>query len=262
MKISYRTHPVLKLLKSGDFSSVMFFEGDGEYLSKKMQEIKGSFGITHNSFLQNIKLISKPFAEAINLSCDKMISQEMRKDILSRKSEGVLLYDNMTYCYFISPLGKGDFVLTYFRFAKHQDGYVVLTGYVSMSKIDGVDGLSHYISSEMDSSGLGYQDMAFEYLVELTAILNFIKYAEVETKHLKPKSRTKDIDCKYINDTDLNITTLDSKWFTTLVKSDAFKVRGHFRLQACGEGMKERKLIWINDFQKEGYTAPARKINN
>jgi len=54
---------------------------------------------------------------------------------------------------------------------------------------------------------------------------------------------------------------LDSKWFTTLVKSDAFHVRGHFRLQPKkkdGEWTKE--LIWINDFQKEGYTAPARRL--
>lgn len=32
------------------------------------------------------------------------------------------------------------------------------------------------------------------------------------------------------------------------------------RVNKKGEGMKERKLIWINDFKKTGYTAPARKL--
>jgi hypothetical protein len=97
-------------------------------------------------------------------------------------------------------------------------------------------------------------------MASIIAISLFKKYADVETKHLLPGQRSKEILCKYINQTKLPITFLDSKWFTTLVKSDGFKVRGHFRLQPCGENMKDRKLIWINDFEKSGYTAPARKL--
>lgn len=85
----------------------------------------------------------------------------------------------------------------------------------------------------------------------------FKKYAEVETKVLLPNTKLKSINCKYVNDTKLPITYLDSKWFTNLVKSDAFNVSGHFRLQPY---KNSKKLIWIEGFQKDGYTSKARKI--
>jgi hypothetical protein len=89
----------------------------------------------------------------------------------------------------------------------------------------------------------------------------FIQYAEIQTKNLKPNRQIwEGINCIYNNKTNHDITVIDSTWFTTLIKSDAFKVRGHFRLQPCGEGMKDRKLIWINEFQKEGYTREAKKL--
>jgi hypothetical protein len=96
----------------------------------------------------------------------------------------------------------------------------------------------------------------------LIATLNFIRYADIQIKNLPAKKRVKDIRCKYVNDTDSNIEFLDSTWFTTLIKSEAFKVRGHFRLQPKknnNEWIKE--LTWIKDFLKTGYTAPAKKLN-
>lgn len=90
----------------------------------------------------------------------------------------------------------------------------------------------------------------------------FKSYACVETKIIEPHSRIKDIGCKYINETSLPITYLDSKWFTNLVRSGAFKVRGHFRLQPKkADGVWTRELIWINDFLKTGYTSPAKILN-
>lgn len=97
----------------------------------------------------------------------------------------------------------------------------------------------------------------------ITVITMFRKYADVETKLLQPKSKIgSGIKCKYINQTDYQITCLNSTWFTNLVKSDAFKVSGHFRLQPCHDenGLPTKKLIWISDFMKSGYTAPARKL--
>lgn len=102
---------------------------------------------------------------------------------------------------------------------------------------------------------------AIAYFIMLITL--FKKYAEVETKILPPKSKQgKTIKCKYINQTDYQITYLNSTWFTNLVKSDAFKVSGHFRLQPCHDenGLPTKKLIWISDFVKSGYTAPARKL--
>ena len=104
--------------------------------------------------------------------------------------------------------------------------------------------------------------------VDLSFLLNcilailFIRYAKVETKILPPKTKTMGVGCYYNNTTKSKITMLDSRWFTTLMKSDSFKVRGHFRLQPKKEnGEWTKQLIWINEFEKSGYTAPARKLN-
>lgn len=94
---------------------------------------------------------------------------------------------------------------------------------------------------------------------EIAAIELFIQYSEITTKILPPKEQIwNSHTCVYNNKTQDEITIIDLTWFTNLIKSDAFKVRGHFRLQPCGEGMKERKLIWINEFQKEGYIREAK----
>ena len=59
------------------------------------------------------------------------------------------------------------------------------------------------------------------------------------------------------------IQILNSTWFTTLVKSDNFKVRGHFRLQPKKKGGEwTKEIIWVNEFVKSGYTAPAKKLTN
>lgn len=88
----------------------------------------------------------------------------------------------------------------------------------------------------------------------------FLQYAKLETKILK-KNEKDSIICRYQNKLPLHITIVDSTWYTNLIKSDAFKVRGHFRLQPHGNGLKNRKLIWINEYQKEGYVREAKKLS-
>jgi hypothetical protein len=56
--------------------------------------------------------------------------------------------------------------------------------------------------------------------------------------------------------------TVDSAWSKTLIKSDGFLVSGHSRMQPVGEGSKYRKLIWIDTFEKEGYTREAKMLNH
>lgn len=51
-----------------------------------------------------------------------------------------------------------------------------------------------------------------------------------------------------------NIRIIDSSYFTTTIRSGEFDVNGHWRMQVCGEKMLKRKLIWISDFIKHGYT--------
>jgi hypothetical protein len=89
--------------------------------------------------------------------------------------------------------------------------------------------------------------------------LLFLRYAEVETKVTGPKDRRARVnEVKYVNQTGFDVQVVDSRWFTTLVRTGAFGVRGHFRLQPFGEGGKQRKLIWVGDYQKQGYVRRAK----
>jgi len=98
-------------------------------------------------------------------------------------------------------------------------------------------------------------------MADVSLVYAFLNHAEVQTKVVAGQSRVKEVSGKVINDTNINLTTLDCTWFTNIVREEGFKVRGHFRLQPVGEGRMERKLIYIKDFEKSGYTRKA-KIEN
>lgn len=65
-------------------------------------------------------------------------------------------------------------------------------------------------------------------------------------------------DGKIANMTENTVYVVDSSWNKLIIRTDGFGVRGHFRLQPCGTNMTDRKLIWINAFEKEGYKRQPR----
>jgi len=105
----------------------------------------------------------------------------------------------------------------------------------------------------------------YQHFYAALSLILLKKYAPINVKYVsgrgKGTNRAKVQGEKYINDTDFSIQILDSTWFTTLIRAKGFNVNGHFRLQPCGKGRKEKKLIWINPYQKKGYIRKAKKIN-
>jgi len=108
-----------------------------------------------------------------------------------------------------------------------------------------------------------------QFIAFVGCTLLFLRFAEVETKVAGPSvptgKRTVLNGEKYLNDTDVKVEFIDSRWFTTLVKSEGFGVKGHFRLVPTGSRevpleQRPRKLTWIADFQKTGYTRTAKVL--
>jgi hypothetical protein len=97
----------------------------------------------------------------------------------------------------------------------------------------------------------------------LVKMFIFQKYAKVETKVISPNEKYKIEKGNIFNETRLPITYVDSTWFTNLVVSGAFAVRGHFRLQPKKDekGKWTKELIWIKDFEKQGYHRQAKILN-
>ena len=267
MKVSYRNYPILKMLKDGNLDHMTPRKDDKPYF-----DLKGNVFLHHwlkNSpfFLKNINVISDPFQFACERASPKLL--DLFNDIIINDTadlsvDGTFIFGGFVYMmHYAVKKGSKNLSLALYRFSKCG---VPLSYYIENTDqpIEAwATDLFKY--NWIDDKGFQDFDKALKYIKDFsytTIILSLFKrYAEVETKELKPNSKLKTIDCKYVNDTDLHLTYLDSKWFTTLVKSDAFNVRGHFRLQPFGKEMKEHKLIWISEFTKTGYTAPARKLN-
>ncbi len=92
----------------------------------------------------------------------------------------------------------------------------------------------------------------------------FKKYAKVETKVVNRKSRNKSVGGeRCVNETEFDLNYVDCTWFTTIVRTEGFKVRGHFRLQPKKDAYGEwtRELIYINEFEKHGYTRMAKMLS-
>lgn len=90
-------------------------------------------------------------------------------------------------------------------------------------------------------------------------VLPFLTFAECETKIINSATqhKVKINKEKYVSDIPEDLEIVDSNWFTTIIRTGGFGVHGHFRLQPIGTKRGSRKLIWIKDFEKHGYTRRA-----
>jgi hypothetical protein len=84
----------------------------------------------------------------------------------------------------------------------------------------------------------------------------FKKYAPIE-EVVSVRERREHRDLPEIRTTQ-KIDYLDCSWYTTIIRNEGFNVRGHFRLQPCGKGKQDKKLIYIHEFRKHGYIRRAR----
>lgn len=279
MKFSYRAHPVLRFLERGNLIDIAYAAEDLVHMPEGFtHKISTTFRLLANHFRYRIHALSAPFSEAMILAGEKMVSNDMFQT--DQIECGTFIDSNgIAYCYYFSPFtlsSCGDRVIFAIDPA---NGGTVKYAHIQSAKKNSFDAfVSSSLCTSFEKNAPFMQAMQNKYGLQVSqeqllqqvddaiityavGFFNFLKYADIELKQLPANTRTKDIRCKYVNDTNLNITLLDSKWFTTLIKSNAFKVRGHFRLQACGEGLKDRKLIWVNDFIKSGCTAPAKMLN-
>lgn len=270
MKISYRTHPILKNLHQGSLVDMPLLQSDIFLKNSKVEHLlKEHWRESKIAFNNEITMVSESFNEASNKSYDRLypLFLEMIEDGLGYNLQGTYLMGD--FVYMINYIRKDTIKNntenreTIFVFLKTGEPVFYfrmvganVKGWISQSAING-NIFKVKISTQKQIALLMHSA-----IVKCVLFSMFKTFADVETKFLPNGQKVKGIDCNYKNDTKLNITYLDSKWFTNLVKSDSFKVRGHFRLQPCGQSFKDRKLIWISDFEKHGYTAPAKVLSN
>jgi hypothetical protein len=276
MKISYRTHPILEMLESGTLEKLHTTPEDSKVLQESFTLIEGK-PVSRNKMLQlawknsskllnqqDIKIITDPFYDAFGKAKEKLSTSELMEEMLSGTSIGTIIYRDNVICYLIEDAeieGKKIHAGTFYFFIVAERGKLVPMFAVTISPNQKFEPI--FLSSALVKAERDVDEYLNGLFYDTILLLNFIKYAEVETKYLPAGQKVKGVNCKYINETRSNVKILDSTWFTELVKSDAFKVRGHFRLQPKkrnGEWTKE--LIWIKDFEKGSYIRRAGKTIN
>ena len=210
---------------------------------------------------RNLVLLSKSFVDTMDKSYIKFTQFHM--DILEELDgeNGIVRSPYFIEgCYVVYSVKNGCLTLWVFHNNDHIDKYLSIpTFYVCVSPKDKIKGEGHQLDGMIiplidnlyEENIRDYIDMVLDYLclrqwaeVQLkcvsTTIKKQIKKAKKSQVHTVPG---------------LDFYTFDSKWYTELSNDESFKVSGHFRLQPYGDGTQ--KLIWINEFTKNGYHRKA-----
>jgi hypothetical protein len=256
MRINYESFPALKFIENKSISNARYFDLVGNKISsinKGREEFKdfyeSEFVRVCNNFTHTPIIIANPFMNAI-----------LRKDVFAKLQD--IIYD--------VPVGSGTFIIpegeVFIYEIKQLEGFkeftifcfarAVFVGFYRVAfteKYNDHSHLANFTSIEGD-----YWQLEF---IRICTICLFKKYAPTEERFLIKNSGNTFFNCKYVNNTNKNLKVLDSLWFTTLIQSEGFNVRGHFRLQPKKhEGKWTRELIWIDEFQKKGYVRLAGKL--
>lgn len=252
MKISYRSRPVIDFIKAGSLDNASFFDDDYDEIMKVRNNIKYEWEQNANLFANNIKILTKPFINAVEKAHDKLCNAK-----LPEYQSGTFIYDKYAYCYAYNTYNYTTWELVIFEFYESN-----LIYYQSMTvDKEVVFFISGVFKKELfDNTNINDTQYIAIKADHLFSIINFIKYADIDIKIVPATQKKKYDKQKYVNDTKYNVEVMDTTWFTESIRTEGFPVEGHFRMQPFGQGMQERKLIWIHDFEKHGYVRRAKKL--
>jgi len=117
--------------------------------------------------------------------------------------------------------------------------------YTSFKLIPEKDAYSHNIDNELTRKRVDL----------FVKCLMFIEFTNPEEIILKPNGKVGTRkEGKFKNETRATFVIISSKWNWISVRTQGFLVRGHFRWQPCGIKNQDRKLTFIEGFEKHGYT--------
>jgi hypothetical protein len=263
VKINYKNTALGLLYKIDPYAFRIISDGGETTMAEKTALCIGLIDKWPNMqplFSKKIRYISDSFYRAYEINCHKLVDVLDAEDI---DESGTFIFnaspsETNTIFYTIRTWGKGeayemDATVLIFNSDTKKDKPAL--GIVSQRR-PGMTGQRFYASAKALKAGI----KPIGVIADILTMILFFKYCDVETKVVESNKKTNHIGTKYVNETKSNIEIIDSTWFTTLVKSDGFHVRGHFRFQPCGQGLKDRKLIWVSDYDKDGYTREAKVL--
>jgi hypothetical protein len=248
MRLNETTYPAYITLEQGNYYQLKIDAMFGDKYIPTPSHLE-HFITTISSLYKNVEgryYLTSPFKDAILQSAEKLKDKLFDLD---EATTGILFTDRGFTMYSWNPDSPNK--LTAYGFTRE-----VLTTYGTIDEEGKIRGVA---CSVKDGQAYDDQQGLIHWMLTILLAINFIKHCEIEVKILKPKEKYRSEGKKYFNESKSDVHILDCKWFTELIRDSPFKVRGHFRWQFHGEGRKGRKLIWIDEFQKEGYHRKAEK---
>lgn len=267
MKIKTR-NTALGLLDKMDESAFRIIDDNGETTFEQKQRLAQSLiRIWPNispRFARKKQFMCETFYEAYERGAHKMAKVLDAEDL---DEGGVLIYkpsvsETNTIFYSIKTWGKdADYEMdaTILIFNNHTNRDKPSLGILAQRRPGmPVGGARFYASKHAQDAGV----TPISVIADILTMVLFMKYCPLEVKEIKAGRKDFHIGTKYVNETKIDIQILDSKWFTTIVRSEGFHVRGHYRFQACGPGRQKMELVWVKDYDKDGYTSIAKVLSN
>lgn len=260
MQITERNYPILGKFNDGKLGAIPISENDIDFFLDPLGQMFNQYWkLFYNQFSSNINYISKPFITASQKAKAKLFELQQdiaENDLSDYDTTGTFIINDLVFMLIYRyKKGSEDIEIAFYEF--HKSG-IPICFFVSSYQhdINDTGWISNYFNKGQDEKEI--YEFIKKRVLDIVIIDMFKKYASVQTKELKPGKKETFSNDKWINNTRQNIIIVDSLWFTTLVNSGAFNVRGHFRLQPY----KDRKeLIWISEFEKKGYTRKAKKLS-
>lgn len=277
-KVKIDQYPILKIL-NGDFNIVYDkcaplneFGQIKKYTEKDVitiTEIR-SFLKTHLSeFKKNIFFISDPFITAVN-SSSEALNKALKKDSKYvnenlKYNTGVCLRKH-TAIFYHYDIDKQKYTAVAF----HHNELLMAISHDCIMPIDYENDIEREILEDLIEYRVyisnilrNRSDLVNDIMLELGAmllIMLFRTFADHEVKVVPGKVTAKLNETQYTNTNKTSILVLDSSWYTSLVRTEGFMVTGHLRMQACGKNLSERRLVYIDSFQKYGYVRKAKML--
>lgn len=189
--------------------------------------------------------LQQPFIDALSFAQEKLLTEEL----LNHFDDGqyVIKRENIFFVVLMKKdritffIIDNDSIVMFYSNVKEEERYWLK------------DLPEDSIRSKDKGTIVGFRDW-------IITLINFIKYADIETKYIKANSKlnVSRKDGKVVNDSNEDYILLNSTWFLNIVRTEGFLVRGHFRLQPY---KNRKKLIYIGTYEKHGYHLNAKITN-
>lgn len=291
VKATYKQFPGLKILKSEkDFIKLMAIlhmaqeseckETRMNFIPDELTEVRNNIFLLSESYLEAMKKSQRALMELYTDSADIETAELNIHKIKKHLGDhcGVLILKGNTsnnegtaIDYFFYKIKEGKVIVLHFMdLIEKRTKKLVTSLFMGCAHSVGDKEILSIPSSKaielFKKANREIEELSFNLAnaaVNVLLCIAFKKYAEVETKEIidivDPNKAPKNI-CKTLalqnTPFDFQITKLSADWYTEIIRTTGFEVRGHWRLQPYSNG--KRRLIFIQPFMKHGYHRKAK----